>query len=1036
MNKDAILFPLHHAYDIEGRVNLKDGNMFAEVKALKRIYDEIESDKVNILRQEDMTDAPMPEEGEGKDDRYNFANIIYKIGIPILEQAPRAMRRLQPVEAPNQNSKEENSMQHEPITPLVEFPGLVSRKGFKTDAMKSLSLVKRYLGEEKLPDVTPERTMFALTAISKMFKQTQEKDFELVKEEHLKDLQAIVDSYHIEDSQLLRALKNCLNRTDSLKCTLIKNLNNIPPEELKNQAQYRLKLPIKHHFRVTMFNNLKHYPDYTIHYYYGGKLALYFGFMNFYRDGLLPISVIGLGMMAVLMVFLVRSPGISAVEETTDPFMRLYFALHISYSILIVVWMKWFQLEWSLYEKEFQVKFGGKSQEFQKRSIEDIRPGFIGVRKRDVVTDNVNNREENDKKTYWNMALLIFVFLLMVAAAGACSYFILINKRESYKYGWISNEPYNPASTRDYTLETYDVPTHEDEIDETLSGLNADYEDSFPARGDPYSVNGTLYKTDPIYNSLDTLSKITQTYVDPDELTWNLLEVIRIYFFQIVFKSMLRQLVNRLNLKYKSDHEDTLILFISLFQILNVFWIFIIVASQSIFLGNSLLVTSEEGNYFVSISVCIEEDCNRELSTFVLMYCVFKLVFVIGIKAIFIKVTSIIVSRAKKIVDEAAKGLTKSSTSIHQKSQKFGTGDKNFKDKTSDMTNAEKIKFIIKAFYYSTDATHELTDIPQDQPHDKPLVKTSVYRKIDQEIDRQVVDLKAENKSSDYDPILDNYIQLFESLGTSAIFGVIFPLVYVTAWLTCFVEFILNRNKVLYESRRNLPVSASSIGLWNEILVVFSLLTILANSIYVSFIMLANRPVLTRLATFIVMIAALFVLYTVFESVYLNFKGGMANLLSRRSEFIRARLFGGSEEATLKTDKLKVDVSSKVFNEVQFKARVTDLKELVKSDEEEGFDEKEEVKDALNFIKKENEQYQLYKASMPSMFAVNDTKQSDSHRHLRISSNAHDLASPLEHPRKESFPNIEESRSFHVNPILIQNAGDTQEPGVDISERR
>ena len=510
----------------------------------------------------------------------------------------------------------------------------------------------------------------------------------------------------------------------------------------------------------------------------------------------------------------------------------------------------------------------------------------------------------------------------LTIAAAVISSNLLNGKRVAYNQGWFGDNPSSLTSSVKGSASA------------GLSGLvrrllQVDGEQAaFPNKFAPEVGSNDASASVAIYESLSFPKKISLTYFEPNEMVFNFLEVLRIYAFQFAFTLIVKKLMVFQNIKYKSDHEDKLILFLSVFQIINSSFFLIIVIGQSVFLGDYIQVQADSGSYIVIKSVCLESNCGRELANFVLLFCVVKIIFVVCFKFLFVRIF--------KFVTEKAIKLTKVFKTEEKKKEQPPL---EFYEKSKRMTSAAKVEFAINMYYRSgTHPYHDETDEAGDLGLQSSSIapefgKYNIYSKIDEEISRQASELQAVNTSDDYNPLLDDYLQLFNSLGVSSLFGILFPLAFLVTWMNAFVEYVLDRDRYLTKLKRLIPQSSTTIGLWKNILELLSILTVITNAVYLSFILFEKKQAYIRFIIFILLSVSFMVIVQLYDRHHANNEGKAVGNLVRRASYIENLLFKGASQTKVKTDKLKVDVSSKIFNTVLFRSRVENIKDLINAEE-------------------------------------------------------------------------------------------------------
>ena len=779
--------------------------------------------------------------------------------------------------------------------------------------------------------------------------------------ENKKDLEEkIVQDYDVNDDVLLDELHDALKKNDSIRETLIQNMK-VPIHELKSHSEQELKFPLKDSFTFNWFKTLERFPSHSVQHYYGDKVTLYFSFLNYFRDRLVSIAFLGMLVMIPLIIYMVISPTLDIEEIKTNKFVNFYYATQIIFSIYIVIWIKRFAVRWIEYERRFGIMYGEVDEDVNQ--AEDVRPGFQGVWLRNLVDDKMNDIGENGMKKKRKLFLTGLVVMVITVLAGVTSYYILTTKRTAFDNHWLnpnysdgfntstSSQSSNVTSVR--LLQASNLTgaldnltnltnlTNSSSLSNTTDTTSTDGLDltSF-ASGDPIS-------SDSVYNQLAIGDQIQSTYLDPNELLFNGLEVIRIYFFQYLFRIVIKLLMSIQNLKYKAAHEQRLILFLSVFQIFNSSFMIIIVMWQALFDGQLVRRYFPDGTYEdVEQNTCIEGDCNRELAVFYLLYCLAQIAFIIGFKFIFLSITSYITS---KVASTFAKLVSKETNHVR-------SGDLDNISTGVKKSNKDIIKDIVGIFYTSGPGINHLTVEPEIQgtpvnsletKENTALVapaqnkgKGNIYWLANKEIERQVKDLKGDEANNDYDPILDKYLEVVTSLSSTALFGVLFPISFLTTWLVGIVQYLIEKNDILAKRKRPIPERASTIGLWNEVINIICFLAIITNTYFVAFVLLINKDIYVKFIVFVIMIMALIVVNMVYDSIKDRFEG-YTNVMLKRAYFIGLSLFGYSARSGGSKEKLKIERSNRVFNAPNMIKPITNLKDLVSPEEDEA--EKKEL---------------------------------------------------------------------------------------------
>lgn len=855
--KESIMFALHDPYDLGGRPSDSTHNMFHPIIELKRDYNHIDSSKVFISFQHEAKAKP-----ESKREKEHQRE---DVSIDVSDQHHN-VPDVDPPKSPGL---------------MNVFPGLHSK------SIRSVSFFNTLAVDIVNVDNSKKKLEFALGIMNKKTGQQIEKIASLGNAVYKQDFLDIAKQYQIHDGQLLRTLSNALRQTNSLRVAVLKNLKDIPISELSSTAESKMLFPLRDHFRVTLFKNIKKYPVDTVQRYFGEKIALYFSFLNFFKDRLLTISGIGLVMMVVVMAFMVYAPTVSKEHQDDDTYLQVYAVLQIIFLIYVVFWIKRFGMKWKEYEQQFSISFG--EEKITRESPETIRPSFKGIWRRNIENDKVNSFEVNGLQKKRKLFLLVSFFLIMAGGGGVVSYIILSFKRTASEEKWIPT----PFKKEDYGGDTAE-----------------EYSD-----------------------------KLGQAYIEPNELLFNLIEVIRIIIFQYIYKFFITKLVTLQNLKYKRDHERVLVFFCSIYQLLNNSYVMIIVAWQCLF-ADYVYERQSSGNIELVVeTVCIDSDCNTEVANFLLHYLILQLLLVMFnlFKAfVVVALANYIARKSKKILDSVLRSME----TRRNKTQTFIKH--NNLDIENKLTMGQKASRIIEMFYRSGPMSGKIKleekkiKGKNDESEEENMLNNetvNLYQLVDMEINRQV-GLEGENAEMDADPLLDDYLELFNSLGNAALFGVIFPLSFPIALLTCLLQHVQDKHRILNDAKRPVPQSSSSIGLWNDILSLISLLSIVTNTFFASFILLEDMNVWVKLLVFVVLNIGLFILTFIYEKNREVYTDPSLKILLNRADFIEAKLFNIFTKPKKKKDKLQLTFSSKIFNEVETKKRVTNLNEFINNEEE------------------------------------------------------------------------------------------------------
>ena len=465
------------------------------------------------------------------------------------------------------------------------------------------------------------------------------------------------------------------------------------------------------------------------------------------------------------------------------------------------------------------------------------------------------------------------------------------------------------------------------------------------------------------------LSEDQQTLFDADELLFNVAEFIRIMIFSWIFFLVIKKLVKWLNLKYKKDHEDKIILYLSLFQLINNSAVIVVISIQSL-ISNDVLIKGTDGElFYMTKPTCIRDMCTQELSNFFLVYCFLQLIFTLFYKTIVVDY----INRGLSYLKSYKKRQDKMYNMVSDQERGAGQDDRPDKapeDPLLEMSKQEGFASVLKntqtqpsnlenllihdVMQKVVDEKVSLLKSRQKKTIDKIITKfylnpADIYEDIDKEIDYQIWGLGNEELSVDYDPNLEDYLSIFNNFSYTTMFGVLMPLSFLTSIIIATVETHLDKNELLKFTKRPIPQSANTIGLWLKMIKVVAVLSIFTNSFYVAFILFEDKSTTTKFFSFLILV----VIFTLINMFYKTVNKGLPQSVvvgMNRAEFLKDMLFTVVKLLSQNKDKAIIKSTMKIFNKVDTTKRLNVFDAL--NDASKNIDEKEKVEKEIELAQK------------------------------------------------------------------------------------
>ena len=322
-------------------------------------------------------------------------------------------------------------------------------------------------------------------------------------------------------------------------------------------------------------------------------------------------------------------------------------------------------------------------------------------------------------------------------------------------------------------------------------------------------------------------------------VVFDFVEFVRIQIFQWGFFQIITRLLRLRNIKCVKDHENSLIIYLTLYQLVNNSSILIMLYVEQLW---APYVQKPDGTKALVQHLCFEDDCYEETSSFFLTYTVFQLLWSVFYKILIVDYFSKIVV---KIADKSVKAVRQLAEDMRHKMRTMGTirlGE--VEDLLQDyLGNMEEQQA-------TTDPKNQLNNAISRAIYESHLNHDQLYFHINKEIENQLLLLADYNVSADFESTIFDYLSIVNNYSYIILFGAIFSQCFTTCWVLATLETYLCRNKLLYNSKRPVPVNSSSIGVWFELIEMISYLAVPLNAFYGSWFIFEDKPNSVRIAFF------------------------------------------------------------------------------------------------------------------------------------------------------------------------------------------
>ena len=278
----------------------------------------------------------------------------------------------------------------------------------------------------------------------------------------------------------------------------------------------------------------------------------------------------------------------------------------------------------------------------------------------------------------------------------------------------------------------------------------------------------------------------------------NTVEVLKVYFLDRVFYHIAMNLCIWIDPKYMKEFEKYFIFLLSLFGILNNFFIIVFI----FFFRTRIFDKCAANDY----SIEYKDDCLFEAETY------FRTYIIIGvIWNLMTLCWTTIKNYQKKNKNKDLKTESNNTETQKQKIKKQNTLKKQNLTINKNKKTGEQIlqKGLLSKL-------------------NKKTVDEFSYAELNLTIEKQIY-LKISNNNDDFDATLQNYYQLFLYFSTITLFGILFPLTFLFIYITTFLELFVDKNRYFKLIRRPSPLGYATIGIWAKMVYVISTLSIISN---------------------------------------------------------------------------------------------------------------------------------------------------------------------------------------------------------------
>ncbi|EAR99585.2 calcium-activated chloride channel protein (macronuclear) [Tetrahymena thermophila SB210] len=517
-------------------------------------------------------------------------------------------------------------------------------------------------------------------------------------------------------------------------------------------------------------------PTQQIRDYYGEKVALYFSFLGFYTNSLLIIGIIGLIIFIIQQLFVFQNPANANY-------------LNIAFGCLKIAWTSRTLYNWKRQEKLIASKYGqlqDKKGNDDERNVEDEeRPGFDGIYMRSLITDNMNSIYYPEFKRLVKLSLTMLTCVLMLGLyfSFVAAIFIVPQLLEKFadKAPFLQNDVYKviiPGFLNVILFLIFDGQVY-GPFSKVLTDFEnhksfVDYERNYVAKKFIFSF---ISLSGPIFLIAFLGQLIQNAYTE---------EIFRCSFSNCY--------------KHAQYHYATI--FISLFSI-NLFDIIgpRIVSSYKQYIkkrNQNVLIT--QNNKDLKESNILNKDQLKS-----------------G------------VSKISGTNSNQNKSVIAADSSYQPDSFFYEEMDQNVEQiKFNDIINKIKISKLFNDNVYKG-----LT--PDQQKIINSYLQKNRFHIINLYINQES-DKEQYSESADIYGTVDEYLEICLQFSLLTMFGMIFPLSFWIAFIWNVIELQTDKAKLIKFTQRPIPLNEGSIGSWLNLMDLASYMSILTNSILITFL--------------------------------------------------------------------------------------------------------------------------------------------------------------------------------------------------------
>ncbi|KAL4457094.1 hypothetical protein ABPG74_014732 [Tetrahymena malaccensis] len=549
---------------------------------------------------------------------------------------------------------------------------------------------------------------------------------------------------------------------------------------------------------IFTFYQKRYIPFQQIRDYYGEKVALYFSFLGFYTNSLLIIGIIG------LIIFIIQQ-----LYVFQDPANANY--LNIAFGCLKIAWTSRTLYNWKRQEKLIASKYGQlqeKKANDDERNIEDEeRPGFDGIYMRSLITDNMNSIYYPEFKRLVKLSLTLLTCVLMLGLyfSFVAAIFIvpqLLEKFVKFINSFQKNKCFNHK------------------LNQQLKADKAPF------------LGNDVYKV----------------------IIPGFLNVILFMIFDgQVYGSFSKVLTDFENHKSFVDYEKNYVAKKFIFSFISLSGPIFLIA----FLGQLIQNAYTEEIFRCSFSNCYKHAQYHYATIFISLFTI-NLFDIIGPRIVSSYKQYVKKRNQSGMMKQSDKDLKKSST-VNKDQLKGGAsridGGNSNQNKSlvaadsqyqpdsffyEEMDqNVEQIKFNdivnkIKVSKLFNDNVYKGLSPDQQKIINSYLQKNQFHiinMYINQESDKEQY-----SESADIYGTVDEYLEICLQFSLLTMFGMIFPLSFWIAFIWNVIELQTDKGKLIKFTQRPIPLNEGSIGSWLNLMDLASYMSILTNSILITFL--------------------------------------------------------------------------------------------------------------------------------------------------------------------------------------------------------